>query len=65
MPEATSFNFQQKGVVVVSSEESGISEETKAFELAIDIGAEDVLNRKYYEEFESHCFKFICDIQVS
>ncbi len=60
MPGLTSFQFHQKGVVWVSNESI---EESTALELAIVIGAEDVLH-EYSDDFDEHCYKFICDTQV-
>lgn len=57
VPGTTSFEFTQKGIVLVSEE--SISEEAKALELAIIIEAEDVHNCLHEK-----CYKFLCDPKV-
>lgn len=60
MSEATLYQFQQKGIIIVSGQ--SISDKAKALEIAITIGAEDVY--AFHDDFDEDCFKFICDTQV-
>ncbi|XP_008052536.2 translational activator of cytochrome c oxidase 1, partial [Carlito syrichta] len=61
MAEGARHSFNKKGVIVVGvedREEKAVSLE-RALELAIEVGAEDVMETE--EEEEKKAFKFICD----